>query len=462
MANNLRTNNETVDITSKKPLSSLWHFLPQQFESIFIDISWLDMIYAIGYVASTKQYKNVKDDLENLLGGPERVLVSLSVRSSFDMLLQVLKFPPGSEMICTNITLMDMKDIARHHGLVLKAVDVDLSTLKPSLKDIDKAVTPKTVAIMVVQLFGRKFRTDRIQMLASKHNLLLIEDCAQGFSGVNCFNDLHSDVTLFSFGSVKRLTCLGGALTFVRNQRLLCKMRQLQDCYDIQGRFTYFKKLVKYVFVLLTLNSPFLVRMFSGLVSWFFKDHKILFKSFLRAFPSNLFEMIRFQPSLPLLLLMKRRLTQQTMIHGEPDPGKIGLINAEFATACLIEKPLFVVGCLSQLRDFWLFPVLVDNANEVEKQLEKMGVSVFSEASSMVLIDNDEEQSGHLKSSIFLMQHILFLPIDKRSPKYHIEHVCGSIETVCKSRESVFDIATREGVLLRNDKTTFMSLNFHA
>ena len=57
----------------------------------------------------------------------------LSVRSAWDLLLHVLAWPAGSEVIVSAITHPDMITILRAHGLVPVPVDVDLDTLAPSV-----------------------------------------------------------------------------------------------------------------------------------------------------------------------------------------------------------------------------------------------------------------------------------------------------------------------------------------
>ena len=317
----------------------------------------MDMLFALSSVASPRQYRKVQNELEVMLGGPDKVLVSLSVRSAFDLFLQAMDFPPGSELITTNINVQNMKDIAKHHRLVLKCIDIDISDLQPKLSDIEEIITPKTVCIMVVQLFGRKYRTANIREIARKHDILLIEDCSQGYSGPHCVRECDSDVTFFSFGTIKRSTCFGGAITVASRPEILQKMRHLQELYAYQGRLTYFKKLVKYVVFMLVLNIPHMSWLVAKLIGMFGLDYKMFVKNRLRGFYGDIIEMIRFQPALPLLLLLKRRTSQQIVDTNDNSPR--GITNAEFAIACLLEKPVYVVGCLSEIRDYWLFPVLV-------------------------------------------------------------------------------------------------------
>ena len=83
----------------------------------------------------------------------EKVLVALSVISSFDLYFQVRgvrmieqarKYPPGSEVIMTGINIPDMVQIIKEHGLVPVPIDYDLETMNPkSFDDVKAAITDK-------------------------------------------------------------------------------------------------------------------------------------------------------------------------------------------------------------------------------------------------------------------------------------------------------------------------------
>ena len=335
-------------------MSLLLKLIPRHF--ILTDLPWIDMLCALSYISSRQKYKAVQEEIEHFLGGPDQILVSLSVRSSFDLLLQAMDFSEGSELISTCINVQSMTDIAKHHGIILKGVDINLSNLQPDIAQIEAQITPKTIGIMVVQLFGYKFRMRELRKIAEKHDLILIEDCAQAFSGPQCFKEIESDFAFFSFGSIKRFSCIGGACIVSNNPDILQRMRTIQNCYSYQGRMEYFLKLAKYVLVMCLINFPFIAAVASRFVTWLGIDYKVFMKSRLRGFTGDLMKLIRYQPSLPLLLLIRRRMNK--ILH-ESSQTQNGVLKAEYALSSLIEKPVYIVGCLSEIRDFWLFPILV-------------------------------------------------------------------------------------------------------
>ena len=79
--------------------------------------------------------------------------------------------------------------------------------------------------ILVAHLFGS--RVDLAPL--ARPGVLLVEDCAQSFRGPGARGDPPADVSLFSFGSIKTATALGGALVRVEDAALRARMRELND-----------------------------------------------------------------------------------------------------------------------------------------------------------------------------------------------------------------------------------------
>lgn len=111
----------------------------------------------------------------------ERCLPTLSVRSSFDMYLQVRKFPKGSEILMTAITIPDMVKIAEEHGLVVVPLDVEPDTLAPRMDQVRAATSSLTVACVFAHVFGLSYSLDPYVEFLNSRGIEMIEDCAQAF-----------------------------------------------------------------------------------------------------------------------------------------------------------------------------------------------------------------------------------------------------------------------------------------
>ncbi|MGW8257766.1 MAG: aminotransferase class V-fold PLP-dependent enzyme, partial [Thermoguttaceae bacterium] len=211
-----------------------------------IDIAWSDLAFGLFQVCFPPMPARITDLLASFWPNPEQILVCLSVRSGFDLLLGALQMPRGSEVLVSAITIPDMLQIMQHHGLVPIPVDLDPQQMAPTMDDWQRAITPTTKAVLIAHLFGARVDTEAIIKLAHQHGLLVIEDCAQAFAGCGYQGHSEVDASMFSFGVIKSNTALGGAVLRIRDSQLLARMRAQQATYPIQNRRLYGKTLVKY------------------------------------------------------------------------------------------------------------------------------------------------------------------------------------------------------------------------
>ena len=211
-----------------------------------IDIGWSDV--GAGILHSLRPFARAaaQDRVERLWSDADDALACLSVRSGFDSLLGALALPHGSEILVSAVTIPDMVRIIREHGLVPVPVDVDIGSMAPKVERMRAGVTPATRAVLVAHLCGGRFPVEPVAELASRHGLLLFEDCAQAFAGAGYRGHPAADVSMFSFGPIKTATSLGGALLRVRDRQLLRRMRSRQAAYPAQSRPYYLRRLLKY------------------------------------------------------------------------------------------------------------------------------------------------------------------------------------------------------------------------
>src|SRR5262249_37288036 len=107
---------------------------------------------------------------------------------------------------------------------------------------LTRAITQRTRAVLIAQLYGSLTPLDAVAALARARNLLLIEDCAQGYDGVYVGHP-EADVSLFSFGPVKTAAALAGAVLRARDADLAARLRASQETWPTQCRWDYAKRL---------------------------------------------------------------------------------------------------------------------------------------------------------------------------------------------------------------------------
>jgi perosamine synthetase len=100
-----------------------------------LDLKPRHLAYAALACLWTRDGQRFADEIETT--APDGALVCFSVRSAFDLLLDVLGFEAGSEILLSAITHPDMARIVSRHSLVSVPVDLDLETLQPRPELLD-------------------------------------------------------------------------------------------------------------------------------------------------------------------------------------------------------------------------------------------------------------------------------------------------------------------------------------
>ena len=146
--------------------------------------------------------------------------------------LKVFDFPEGSEVVVPSNTYI---------ATILSIVQCGLTPVlvEPSIKDylidvtqIESKITPTTVAIMPVHLYGKVCDMTSILELAKKYNLKIIEDCAQahGATHKGQLAGTFGDIGAFSFYPTKNLGALGDAgAILVNDHALFDKIKALRN-----------------------------------------------------------------------------------------------------------------------------------------------------------------------------------------------------------------------------------------
>lgn len=130
--------------------------------------------------------------------------------------LMALDLKPGDEVIVPAFTYVASAEVIGLLGLTPVMVDVDYNTFNVTLKNIEKALSPKTKAIIPVHLFGQSCDMAPIMEFANKHKLYVVEDNAQAIGARYTFPDGSAQFTgtighigCTSFFPSKNLGCYG-------------------------------------------------------------------------------------------------------------------------------------------------------------------------------------------------------------------------------------------------------------
>lgn len=171
--------------------------------------------------------------------GAKYAVTTTNGTSALHTALASLGIGPGDEVICPSYSFIASSFCVLQAGALPVFADVDEShTMDPN--GIEPLINDRTRAILVVHLYGVVADMDPILKVAKKHNLYVIEDCAQCFGGVYKGKKAGTigDVGCFSFCQSKHFTTGGeGGAVITDNEDLAWECRSFRDHgYDVKER----------------------------------------------------------------------------------------------------------------------------------------------------------------------------------------------------------------------------------
>lgn len=173
-------------------------------------------------------------ELESALAAYVGVKHAITVASGTDSLeiaLRALGIGPGDEVITVPFTWISTAEVIGLVGAKPVFVDIEPTTFNIDVERIEAAITLRTKAILAVSLFGQMPDFERINAIASKHNLTVIEDAAQSFGATQRGRKSCgvARIASTSFFPAKPLGCFGdGGALFTDDDGLNEAMRAIR------------------------------------------------------------------------------------------------------------------------------------------------------------------------------------------------------------------------------------------
>ncbi|NCD70943.1 DegT/DnrJ/EryC1/StrS family aminotransferase [Mucilaginibacter agri] len=146
--------------------------------------------------------------------------------------IKTFDFEPGSEVIVPANTYIATILSITNNNLVPILIEPDIHTYNIDPAKIEQAITSKTKAIMIVHLYGKCCDMDAIMAIKEKHNLILIEDCAQSHGAMyrGRKSGTFGEFGTFSFYPTKNLGALGDAGAITTNEEAYAdKIKKLRN-----------------------------------------------------------------------------------------------------------------------------------------------------------------------------------------------------------------------------------------
>ena len=184
-----------------------------------------------GWITSGPQVKALEAELSKLCGGrPVRALNSGT--AALELALRIAGIGPGDEVITTPLTWVATSNVVLTVGAKPVFVDVDPRTRNLDLDRVEAAITPRTRAIIPVDLAGLPVDRSRLYDIARRRGLRVVEDAAQSF-GANWRGTpigASGDLVAFSFHANKNVTTTEGGCLVLNDETeaRLCEKLRLQ------------------------------------------------------------------------------------------------------------------------------------------------------------------------------------------------------------------------------------------
>ena len=162
------------------------------------------------------------------------------------------------------MNIPDMVKIVRYHGLIPVPVDLDFKTMNVKLDEMrnylektkDKANRPRV--LIMAWVFGSYCDPEELYRLCKQYNVFIVEDMAETFFDINYNGSPMADISIFSFGTIKLNTALGGALSIVRgDEAIYRKMKGIYESYSYLSTSFFLKRWIKVIPVMLALNNTY-------------------------------------------------------------------------------------------------------------------------------------------------------------------------------------------------------------
>jgi len=135
----------------------------------------------------------------------------------------------GDHVLVTAYSWSSSATCILHHDAIPVFVDIDFDTINMDIDKIEAAITPRTKAIVAVNLHGLALNFDRLMAVARKHNLKVVEDCCQSHGAL--FNGrkvgTFGDAAAFSFNQNKCMCCGEGGMFVTNDEKVYRQASQL-------------------------------------------------------------------------------------------------------------------------------------------------------------------------------------------------------------------------------------------
>jgi len=211
--------------TLKKTIPIAKPFIGQEEEAAVLET------LRSGWLSQGPRVVEFEKEFAAFVGAKHAIAVS-SCTTALHLAFVGANLVPGDEVLCPSLSFIATANSIRYVGATPVFVDIDPVTFNIDPNRIEAAITPRTRAILAVHQIGLPAAMNEINEIASRHNLLVIEDaaCAIGseYRGKR-IGAPHSWMACFSFHPRKILTTGEGGMITTNDDKLAARLRPLRQ-----------------------------------------------------------------------------------------------------------------------------------------------------------------------------------------------------------------------------------------
>jgi dTDP-4-amino-4,6-dideoxygalactose transaminase len=201
------------------------------------------------WITTGPKTKRFEQEFARVVDAPAALALN-SCTAALHVALVALGVGAGDEVITTPMTFAASANVIEHTGARPVLVDVEPDTLNIDPREIERAITPRTKAIVIVHYTGHPAEMDAIRSIAEAHHLAIVEDAAHALPARyrgEMIGSGRATLTAFSFYATKNLTTAeGGMLTgdpeIIDRSRVIALHGMSRDAwkrYDKGGSWRY-------------------------------------------------------------------------------------------------------------------------------------------------------------------------------------------------------------------------------
>ena len=189
-----------------------------------------DSIKTLSFHGDKEYTKRCHKWIENRFN-TKKCLLTTSCTHALEMVAMLSEIKEGDEVIMPSYTFVSTANAFIKFGAKIIFIDIVPQTMNLNEDLIEQAITPKTKIIVPVHYAGVSCDMDKIMQIANTHNLIVVEDAAQGVSSLykNRYLGTIGDFGCFSFHETKNYICGEGGALLINNEKYIDRAKIIRE-----------------------------------------------------------------------------------------------------------------------------------------------------------------------------------------------------------------------------------------